>query len=97
MNNITNIIKMHSNCSGFDTEIPTAEQRLSQTEKDRSIKKGVTNKPSCLILLPCPPQTASEGAFWSTSPHLASSEEVFGLLWALSSFAACFGSLCRIQ
>lgn len=40
---ITNIIKMHSNCSGFDTKIPTTGQTLSQTENNRSVKKGDIN------------------------------------------------------
>lgn len=58
MNNIRiNITKIHSNgLCFFDMEIPSMGQRLSQTEKDRNIKKGIINKLICLILFPSPPQ-----------------------------------------
>lgn len=51
-----NITKIHSNILCFDMGIPSIRQRLSQTEKNRSIKKGIINKLICLILLPSPPQ-----------------------------------------
>lgn len=53
------------------------------------------SSPVLLRALKC--RMTGEGAFWPTSPRLASSEEVLGLLWALSSFAACFVPLCRIH
>jgi len=71
MYNIMNkIIKMHSNCSGFDADIPTTGRQLSQTGKDRSGKNWATNKLNCLILLPLllKRRTASQRTFWPTSP-----------------------------
>lgn len=71
MNNIgINITKIHSNGSCFDMRIPAMGQRLSKTEKDRSIKKGITNKLICLILFPslpqgCQTQDHSQKSLWA--------------------------------
>lgn len=74
MNNIgIKFVKIHSNQKTFkcfDMGIPAMGQRLSQTEKDRSIKKRITNKLIRLILFPslpqgCETQDHSQKSLWA--------------------------------